>query len=150
MKWWLGAGLLLLAALILQSGLLAYAMYVLLAVMLVSRVLARSWVKNVHATREFLEPTAEIGDSMRVLVRVKNSGFLPIPWILLEDLLPRPALTQRPPRLKVRGKRIQPLLWPGGKSASNTISIADARLPPGRSAVARERRPLRFAPPLSH
>lgn len=116
MKWWLGAGLLLLAALILQSGLLAYAMYVLLAVMLVSRVLARSWVKNVHATRAFLEPTAEIGDSMRVLVRVKNSGFLPIPWILLEDLLPRPALTQRPPRLKVRGNRIQlKLLWPGAE-----------------------------------
>ena len=40
MKWFLGAILLLLAALVLQSGLLAYAMYVLLAVMLVSRVLA--------------------------------------------------------------------------------------------------------------
>jgi uncharacterized protein (DUF58 family) len=116
MKWWLGAGLMLLAALILESGLLAYAMYVLLAVMLISRVLARSWVKNVHATREFLEPTAEIGESMRVLVRVKNSGFLPVPWILLEDLLPRPALVQRPPRLKVRGNRIQlKLLWPGAE-----------------------------------
>ena len=91
MKWWLGAGLLLLAALIIQSGLLAYAMYVLLAVMLVSRLLARSWVKNVHATRAFLEPTAEIGDDVRVLVRVKNSGFLPVPWILLEDLLPAAA-----------------------------------------------------------
>jgi uncharacterized protein (DUF58 family) len=116
MKWWLGAGLLLLAALIIQSGLLAYAMYVLLAVMLVSRLLARSWVLNVHATRAFLEPTAEIGDDVRVIVRVKNSGFLPVPWILLEDLLPAPALSQRPPRLKVKGKRIQlKLLRPGAE-----------------------------------
>jgi uncharacterized protein (DUF58 family) len=116
MKWWLGAGLLLLAALIIQSGLLAYAMYVLLAVMLVSRLLARSWVGNLHATRAFLEPTAEIGDDVRVIVRVKNSGFLPVPWLLLEDLLPAPALSQRPPRLKVKGKRIQlKLLRPGAE-----------------------------------
>ncbi len=116
MKWWLGAGLLLLAALLLQSGLLAYAMYVLLAVMLVSRLLARSWVTRVHATRSFLEPTAEVGDEVRVVVRIKNSGVLPVPWILLEDLLPARALTQRPPRLKVRGKRIQlKMLRPGAE-----------------------------------
>ena len=116
MKWWLGAALLLLAALLLQSGLLAYAMYVLLAVMLVSRLLARSWVTRVHAERSFLEPTAEVGDEVRVIVRVKNSGMLPVPWILLEDLLPSKALTQRPPRLKVRGKRIQlKMLRPGAE-----------------------------------
>jgi uncharacterized protein (DUF58 family) len=116
MKWWLGAGVLLLAALILQSGLLAYAMYVLLAVMLISRLLARSWVTHVTATRSFLEPTAEVGDEVRVLVKIKNSGMLPVPWLLLEDLLPAPALIQRPPRLKVRGKRIQlKMLRPGAE-----------------------------------
>ena len=42
MKWFLGALALLLTALILQSGLLAYSMYVLLAVLILSRVLARA------------------------------------------------------------------------------------------------------------
>jgi uncharacterized protein (DUF58 family) len=116
MKWWLGAGLLLLAALILESGLLAYSMYVLLAVMLVSRLLARSWVTRVHARRSFLEPTAEVGDEVRVVVKVKNTGMLPVPWLLLEDLLPASALTQKPPRIKVKGKRIQlKMLRPGAE-----------------------------------
>ncbi len=116
MKWWLGAGLLLLAALILESGLLAYAMYVLLAVMLVSRLLARSGVTGVSARRSFLEPTAEVGDEVKVIVKVKNSGMLPVPWLLLEDLLPASALTQKPPRIKVKGKRIQlKMLRPGAE-----------------------------------
>ena len=107
-------------------------MYVLLAVMFVSRVLARSWVAHVHATRSFLEPTAEIGDDVRVSVRVKNTGFLPVPWILLEDLLPRPALTQRPPRLQVRGSRIVlKLLRPG----ADVIALVKPQFEAGRSEI---------------
>jgi uncharacterized protein (DUF58 family) len=91
-------------------------MYVLLAVMLVSRLLARSWVTRVHARRSFLEPTAEVGDEVRVVVKVKNTGMLPVPWLLLEDLLPASALTQKPPRIKVKGKRIQlKMLRPGAE-----------------------------------
>ncbi len=41
MKWYLGAALLLLLALVFKLGLLAYAMYVLLALLMSSRVLAR-------------------------------------------------------------------------------------------------------------
>src|SRR5687767_5093054 len=107
MKWYVGAGLLLLAAYIMDSGLLAYAMYVLLGVMLLSRWLARAWIGNLTATRECRKLTAEVGDKVNVRVKVRNSGFLPVPWVLLEDLLPRLALKQRPPRLKVRGKRLQ-------------------------------------------
>ena len=116
MKWWLGAGPLLLAALILESGLLAYAMYVLLAIMLISRLLARSWVTHVHAKPSFLEPTAEIGDDVRVLVRVKNSGFLARPLDFARRSAAGARLSQRPPRLKVKGKRIQlKLLRPGAE-----------------------------------
>ena len=39
----------LLAALVLESGLLAYSMYVLLGLMLLSRFLARSWIENLTA-----------------------------------------------------------------------------------------------------
>lgn len=106
MKWFVGAFLFLLAALLLQSGLLAYAMYVLLAVMLLSRLLARTTLVQIRAERLPMEEAAEIDDVMRVEVVVKNRGALIVPWILLEDILPRMALEQRPPRLKVRGKRL--------------------------------------------
>jgi uncharacterized protein (DUF58 family) len=115
MKWFLGAILLFLAALVLQSGLLAYAMYVLLAVIIVSRVLARNWLGKVTANRTCDRLTAEIGDEVEVEITICNSGWLPVPWVLLEDLLPRQALAQRPPRLRVLGKRLQIRMLPAGK-----------------------------------
>ncbi len=115
MKWFLGALLFLLAALFLQSGLLAYAMYVLLAVMLLSRVLARSWIENLSATRSCAVDVAEVGDEVTVRVTIKNAGALPVPWVLLEDMLPRSALEQRPSRLAVHGKRLQIRSLPPGK-----------------------------------
>jgi uncharacterized protein (DUF58 family) len=117
MKWYVGAVLLLLAALVLESGLLAYAMYVLLGMLLVSRFLARSWVGNLSATRRVApagdperppgDLTAEIGDRVTVRLTVRNKGVLPVPWALLEDLLPKASLDRRFPRLRVKGKRVQ-------------------------------------------
>ncbi|HXG12079.1 MAG TPA: DUF58 domain-containing protein [Gemmataceae bacterium] len=115
MKWYLGAGLLLLAALILQSGLLAYAMYVLLGVLVVSRLLARSGIEHLQAKRYCRRLSAEIGETVTVTVTVRHTGWLPVPWVLVEDLLPKEALAQRPPRLRVKGKRIQIALLRGGQ-----------------------------------
>jgi uncharacterized repeat protein (TIGR01451 family) len=107
MKWWLGALLLLAVALILESGLLAYAMYVLLGVLLTSRYLARNWIGHLEARRQITRQTAEIDDTITVTVFVRNTGWLPVPWVLLEDLLPKRALAVDQPRLEVKGKRIQ-------------------------------------------
>jgi uncharacterized protein (DUF58 family) len=82
-------------------------MYVLLAVMLVSRFLTRNWAESLAATRETSSLDAEIGDSVAVVVTLKNNGRWPVAWVLLEDLLPRDALMFHPPRLEVTGKRIQ-------------------------------------------
>jgi uncharacterized protein (DUF58 family) len=123
MKWFFGALLFLLTALILQSGLLAYAMYVLLAVMLLSRALARTWIGNLSATRRCEQLTAEIGDEVLVSLRVRNAGMLPVPWVLLEDLLPRRALDQKPPRLRIKGKRLQIRMLPGGKEVNSDYEI---------------------------
>ncbi|MFL5245620.1 MAG: DUF58 domain-containing protein [Gemmataceae bacterium] len=107
MKWFLGVALLLLAALFLESGLLAYATYVLIGLLLLTRVLAHAWINNLSATRVCKETTAEVGDAIPVELTVRNTGWLPIPFLLLEDLLPRAALEQRPPRLRTKGKRLQ-------------------------------------------
>ena len=107
MKWFAGASLLLLIALVFKLGLLAYAMYALLAVMLTSRFLARTWAESLAAERVCNRVSVNVGDTVAVVIAVKNSGGLPIPWVLLEDLLSRHALIPPPPRLGVKGRRLQ-------------------------------------------
>jgi uncharacterized repeat protein (TIGR01451 family) len=118
MKWFLGVLLLLLVALVLESGLLAYAMYVLLGLMVVSRFLARNWIGHLTATRRCNAETAEVGETMTVTVTVKNSGWLPVPWVLLEDLLPKRAVSASNPRLQIKGKRLQIRMIPSHGEAT--------------------------------
>ncbi|MCO6453964.1 MAG: DUF58 domain-containing protein [Pirellulaceae bacterium] len=116
--WYVGALLLLLIALVFNLGLLAYAMYALLAVLLVSRFLTRWWVEGLGAERTCDRLTAEVGDQVSVSVSIANQGKLPVPWVLLEDLLPRQALIHRPPSLEVSGQRMRlAMLPPGGRKA---------------------------------
>ena len=105
MRWLLGAIALLVVGIVFQLGLLVYAMYVLIAVLLVSRFLAREWIENVSAQRECSGLTAQIGEKIGVIVTVKNKGRLPIAWLLLEDSIPKSALVQRPPRISLDGRR---------------------------------------------
>jgi uncharacterized repeat protein (TIGR01451 family) len=107
MKWFLGAALTLVIALVFHLGLLAYAMYALLGVMLVSRFLARTWSENLSAERECNRLTANIGETVAVVITIRNRGALPIAWLLIEDLLPRSALVYEPPNLRVSGRRLQ-------------------------------------------
>ncbi|MCE9532961.1 MAG: DUF58 domain-containing protein [Planctomycetes bacterium] len=114
----------LLAALALQAGLLAFAMYVLIGVYLLSRSLARRWIENVVATREIksLEPI-DVGDKIEIKIHIQNAGSVPIAWILIEDLLPRAALKQRPPRIRVMGKRLKLATIRAGKVAILKYSL---------------------------
>src|SRR5437764_7531537 len=92
MKWIAGALLVLVIAILFGFDLLAYAMYVLLAVLLVSRFLTRNWAESLAATRDCNKTAAEVGENVAVVVTVKNSSRWPVAWVLLEDLLPRDAL----------------------------------------------------------
>jgi uncharacterized protein (DUF58 family) len=114
MKWFIAVLLILLAALLLDSGLLAYAMYVLLALLVVSRFLARSWINGLSALRKCDRDTAVVGDKANVTLFIQNTGWLLVPWLLIEDLLPRYALDKRFPRLKIKGKRLQICMLRGG------------------------------------
>lgn len=116
MRWYAGAIAILLVALLAGLGLLAYAMYVLLAVLLLGRFLARSWTENLAADRQCNRFSAHVGDKLAVVLRVENRGLLPVAWALLEDLLPRDALASQPPKLTVLGKRLQlAMLGPRGR-----------------------------------
>jgi uncharacterized protein (DUF58 family) len=107
MRWFTAGILILVLALVLRMELLAYAMYVLLAVLIVSRLVSQTWAQSVTAERECNRLTAEVGETVAVVVTLQNNGSLPIAWLLAEDLLPRRALMFRPPDLQLHGNRVQ-------------------------------------------
>jgi uncharacterized repeat protein (TIGR01451 family) len=107
MRWYVGAILILGVSLVLGLSLLAYAMYALLAVMLLNRFLAKTWIEQLSATRTTNRKTAEVGDVVAVSVEVRNSGKMTVGWVLVEDLLPRSALRFEPPALAIRNHRLQ-------------------------------------------
>ncbi len=104
-KWFFGAVVLLAVGAAFQLGLLMYAMYVFLAVMLVGRYLTRQWTHQIEATRETNRPTARIGEKVAVVLRLHNRGKTRVVWLLAEDSVPQQALLQKPPRIKIEGKR---------------------------------------------
>ncbi len=118
MKWIAGTIALLGLGLVFQLSLLIYAMYVLLGVLLLSRVFTRVWTSGLEAQRFSKDEALEIGGTIEVKVAARNAGRLAIPWLLLEDYLPRDALTQTPHHIKAEGAR-----------------LAVARLAPGETKV---------------
>ncbi len=116
MRWIVGIVALLGLALVLQAGLVAFAGYVLLGVFLLSRFLAREWIANLHAERETDHSPREVGESIEVVMRIRNAGRWPIAWVLVEDMLPESALRVRPPKLTAKGSRLRVLFLPAGKA----------------------------------
>jgi uncharacterized protein (DUF58 family) len=118
MRWLFLFILILAAALALQAGLMAFAMYVLIGVMLLSRYLAKKWVSSLHVQREtvIVDPV-EVDAEVEIRVRVENKGTITVAWVLVEDLLPENALRQKPPRLKLKGKRLKLAMIRPGKAS---------------------------------
>jgi uncharacterized protein (DUF58 family) len=107
MKWILGTIGLLVLGLILKLSLLVYAMYVLLGILGLSRFFSRAWIGQLTASRSGDKERLEIGEMAVVEVEVKNTGRLSVPWLILEDSLPRDALVQMPHHLKAEGPRLK-------------------------------------------
>lgn len=115
MRWVLAAVFLLLVGYLLQLELLVYAMCCLLGVILVSRGLAFGWLGQVSAERECNRSRVQVGEKVAVVLTVRNRGFFPVPWLLLEDSVPHTALQQRPPRMTIDGPRLR-IVWLKGRS----------------------------------
>jgi uncharacterized protein (DUF58 family) len=93
-------------ALALKAGLVAYAGYVCLGVLLLSRYLAKTWISQIDGLRTVESRQLEISDSVDVVLKLSNIGRIPIGWLLVEDILPASAFSQRPSRLSIKGRRI--------------------------------------------
>jgi uncharacterized repeat protein (TIGR01451 family) len=120
MRWFLAIVAILALAAVLDLGLLACAMLALLGLLLVSRFLARSWITNLEATRECNRTDAEAGQTIACIVKLINRGRLPVAWVLVEDMLPRAAISSKPPRIEVKGHRLAvAMLGPRGQRTLN-------------------------------
>ena len=106
-KWIIAALAILAAAFLIQSDLLAYAMYTLLTIIVVSRFLTNRWVNALQVERSCSKLVANINDHIGVSLDLVNTGALPIPWVLLEDALPERALLYDPPSLAVQDSRVK-------------------------------------------
>jgi len=118
MKTWLVILALLVAGLWFQLGLLVYAMYALIGLMLASRFLSRVWIDAIDAERAPLPPQLEIGETATVTVDLQNRGALPIAWLLVEDSAPHPAagVPQQSAAVKLDGATLRVLqLSPRGE-----------------------------------
>lgn len=118
MKWILGTLGLLVLGLVLKLGLLVYAMYVLLGILGLSRFFSRAWTDHLAASRFCDKDMLEIGETAVIEVEVKNQGRLSVPWLILEDSLPRDALVQIPHHLKAEGPRLTLTRLAPGETAS--------------------------------
>ena len=135
----------------LQLGLLAYAMYALLGVMLVEPLAGPDLDREPlgHARVQRL-----IGQRRRHGGRgdhARKRGRLPVAWVLVEDLLPRRALIYEPPSLQVErpAAAVAMLAAAARKTLYLSVAVQSPRLLPDRPAGGRDRRPVRPAPPLS-
>jgi uncharacterized protein (DUF58 family) len=123
MSWIVGTLVLLIVGLLLELGLLVYAMYVLLGILLLSRFFARAWIKDLHVSRARAEPVVEIGDTLEVRLELENRGRLTVPWLLAEDFLSREALVDVPARLRAAGARLKVTRLDPRKSESLSYTV---------------------------
>src|SRR5262245_56718978 len=90
-------------------------MYVVLGLLLIGRLLARNWMQGLEVRRECNRDKAEVDDTVAVSITVRNTAGLPAPWVIAEDLLPAKTVGHKPPRVKVKGKRIGIFLIRSGR-----------------------------------
>ena len=115
MKWVVLILIALALSLVFQMGLVAYAIYALTAIGIGSRYLANYWIRQLEATRTVSHGEARVGDRVTVTLELHNRGRLPIPWMLIEDVLPLKALIHDPPSLEISGRRALLAMFRPGK-----------------------------------
>jgi len=95
---WLGVVLLFLAmSLLIKGSILAFALYALIAALLLSRLTVLLATRRISVSRELSLEEANIGETLAVITKVANTGAFPILWVSVHDLLPK--------NLPVDGKR---------------------------------------------
>ncbi|MCS6862508.1 MAG: hypothetical protein NZT92_19575, partial [Abditibacteriales bacterium] len=86
----------------------AFALYVLLGVLLASWLMTLQSLTGIVHTRVVTRKEVDIGEKVTVSTEVKNTATMPVLWVLLEDNVTR--------RLPVEGERLKVALLRSGQS----------------------------------
>ncbi len=88
LRWLVLCVLILVAALLLRVGFFAYVVYTLVGVLVVSHLMGRSALDRIELERHCNRVHASIGDDATITVEVRNRKAFPVPWLIIEDLIP--------------------------------------------------------------
>lgn len=75
-------------AFVLHAGMMAVALYALFLLLLLSRLMTFFWLRPIVCEREISDEIVQIGDKVKVTVRLRNASPLPILWLYAEESLP--------------------------------------------------------------
>ena len=99
--------LLLLFGLLTGANLFALGVSTLLIVIEVARFLSRRWAEAITVERQLQQNEIQVGDSFPIGIKLENKSGYWIPWILVEDRLPKAALRLPPVALERTGQSIR-------------------------------------------
>ncbi len=99
--------LLLIFGLLTGTSLFALGTSTFLIAIEVSRHLSKRWAEAVQVERQWHRTEIAVGESFPVGVQIHNASGYWIPWMILEDRLPKVALRLPPPALELVGKAIR-------------------------------------------
>lgn len=100
--------LILLAIFQLQAGLLAVCLYAFVLLMLICWLMTVFWLHPLQCEREISDEVVEIGDSVKVIVKLKNRSLWPVLWLYAEETLPE--------KMPIEGTTKRLLFLPPGRS----------------------------------
>ncbi len=107
------------SALLLIGMLFGASLWVLSAIVVglllaLNHFLARTWSTQTLTSRHGIDAEVQMGSRIPISLSVTNRGKIPVLWMLVEDLLPIPALANSPTMIEIVGERLQVMrLWAG-------------------------------------
>jgi uncharacterized protein (DUF58 family) len=119
--------LLLLFGLLTGTSLFSLGVSTFLIVIEVSRYLSKHWVEAITVDRQPHRSEIQVGESIAVGLQIRNNSGYWIPWIILEDRLPRAALHSPPKALDLVGKPIRLQSFPAGRISLMTYTLQSKR-----------------------
>jgi uncharacterized protein (DUF58 family) len=103
------------AVLFFRVGFFPYALYALLAALLLARLMGHYALVGIEHQRFCTATRAKLGETFDVSIEVKNHKALPVPWVLLEDVTPE--------RLPKAGQHARVAFLRGGQSLSLAYTV---------------------------
>jgi uncharacterized protein (DUF58 family) len=93
----------------------------------ISRHLSKRWAESVSVERQSHPNEIQVGESFTVGLQIKNASGYWIPWMIIEDRLPRVAIKAPPAALELLGKAIRLQSFASRQNGLLTYAIRSKR-----------------------